>query len=890
MLKIKLFYTIVIGAVLVVLLAFGVYFSTQAWTSYRENQTFKSSLDAAEVLENYEVAVLNEILCKKLLSSKPNAKKRLCLDRTARRKTLENILKRREKSVTEQVEKLSKFNVQSQTQKISNFELFLGKKQLFSQAHTLLEPLSQNATSNVFKKYITAYMQILDKHYVTELENFLVRYYVSKKIPVSTLNVIFWDKIVEASSLSDIDTQALGDVGKTVEKILTSKSFYELSSKIDEMRITILTGQMKTNVKHLDWIKLLDSKSKALDRMKTQIKHSADAMIVKKRDEAFNRLLLYGIVSLMALLALVLFYIKTKREQREINFLLAKLNQISELTPYTTQESKEMYQMLHTMQTKEDAYDYIAQSFHLLNEKLKKATDDATVKSDFIATLSHEIRTPLNGILGFLKLLRDTGVSADQEEFLSLIEGSSGNLIHIVNDILQLSKINADKMEIEAVSFDIFDTVESTVSVFTYQTDQKDIELALFIDPFLSEYFLGDATKISQILTNLIGNAVKFTQPYGKISVFVQKIYSNDTEVSVKFAVYDNGIGLSEEQIEKIFNPYTQASASTGKNFGGTGLGLTISRKMVELMGGKLEVESDQDRGTTFFFTLTLKKDHSKTVKPHPKFENVTVGLALPVRSIKRQLDTNLEIYLRHFGAQFKIYYYDELFGDDVWVELPDIMVFDHHYARLSGELEQCASIECKSVLLTNSTLQDRLNRERHHFTDIIYTPITLHKAIRILNDIRLETPLPKKKVSKLEHVDTFEGLHVLVADDNMINRKLIKIIFEKLGVDVTLSENGQEAFDTYRANKYDIIFMDIQMPVLDGVEATQKILAYEKENHLEHTPIIALTANVAVGDKERYVSKGMDDYATKPVNTEILKGMILKHCYDAPSSEDKEK
>ncbi|MBA1419930.1 MAG: response regulator [Epsilonproteobacteria bacterium] len=704
-------------------------------------------------------------------------------------------------------------------------------------------------------------------------------YYVSKHIPVSTLNVIYWDKIVDASSLSGIHYENLGEVGSKLETIATSEILYKILSKIDDMRITVLTDNMDPKVQYLDWINALEGKSHALDRMKKSVKNALYSINKVQMEDAFWEFIIALMMSVVSIFALIMLYKQVKKENSENKSLLGVLNKIATLSPYTPRESEVMHQMLDKIESKEDTYAYIFSSFQLLNEKVKQANGTATSKSDFLATLSHEIRTPLNGIIGFSKLLRDMGSTPDQEEFLSLIEGSSHNLIAIVNDILELSKINADKMEIENISFDIFNTVESTVSVFTYQTDQKDIELALFIDPFLSHYFLGDATKISQILTNLVGNAVKFTNPYGKINIFVQNIYNDDNEAKIKFAVHDNGIGLSEEQIEKIFNPYSQATTSTGKNFGGTGLGLNISRKMVELMGGKLEVKSSVNKGATFFFTLTLKKDKEKVLKPYPHFEDVTVGLALPVKSIKRQLDTNLEIYLRHLGAKFKIYYYEELFEDDVWVELPDIMIFDHHYARLSGELEQCASIDCKSVLLTNGTLHSRVNPEEHRFTDVIYTPITLHKSVRILNDIKRELPVPQKKVKKLENLDSIQGLNALVADDNMINRKLIKIILEKIGLSVTLTENGQEAFDKYKEESYDIIFMDIQMPILDGVESTQKILAYERENGLAHTPIIALTANVGLGDKERYLSEGMDDYATKPLDIETLKRMISKHC-----------
>lgn len=890
MLKTKSFYSIIISIPLLILLVLGFYFSNKSWEKYQETKTLQNTLNHAELLEKYEVSVLNEILCNKIVKQEHSKMTNLCQERISTNTELAKRLAQADDSIKSKVEQIALLKQNKRKKEIGNFEKFLGKKEIHSMASSLLEDIKYTAHTERLKKLLSTYIQLSDKHYATELESFLVTYYVSKHIPVSTLNVIYWDKIVNASSLSDINVKNLGDISQTLEHTLTGEALYKILSQIDDMRIEMLTGAIDRSGKDLNWISTLNEKSRVLEKMKETVKTAIKSINDKEQSSAFKELLFFLFISILSFIALVMLYKQAKKEKHDNALLLKTLNQIANSTPYTHHESDKMHQMLSKAQSNEEIFRYIVNSFQRLAEKTKEAKEEATSKSDFLATLSHEIRTPLNGIIGFSKLLRDIGTTPDQEEFLSLIEGSSNNLIAIVNDVLELSKINADKMEIENVSFDIFNTIESTVSVFTQKTDQKDIEFALFIDPFLSRYCLGDATKISQILTNLVGNAVKFTNAYGKINVFVQNLHHDENTATIKFAVHDDGVGLSEDQIQNIFKPYSQATNSTSKNFGGTGLGLTISRKMVALMGGKLEVESSLKNGATFFFSLTLQKDKTKQSKPYPHFDNVSVGLALPVRSIQRQLDANLEVYLRHLGAKFKIYYYEELFENDVWVDLPDIMIFDHHYARLSGELEQCASIECKSVLLTNGILHSRVNPDKHHFTDIIYTPITMHKVIRILNDIKRETPIVKKKVKKLESVDSFNGLHVLVADDNMINRKLINIILEKVGTKVTLTENGQEAFDKYKEEDFDIIFMDIQMPVLDGVEATQKILQYERENGLAHTPIIALTANVAVGDKERYLSEGMDDYATKPLDIETLKHMIHRHCLVTVSSEDKEK
>ena len=596
------------------------------------------------------------------------------------------------------------------------------------------------------------------------------------------------------------------------------------------------------------------------------------------QDHAYSDLwslvLFLGMTVLSLFSMCYLFYTHRKEESKD-RLLVKVLNRINDLSVNVLNVDD----LLVNIKQREDIYSYIDECFHLLHQKGKRIEDEAKSKSDFLSTISHEIRTPLNGIIGFTKLLKALDATEDQKEFLALIEKSSHNLITIVNDILDLSKMNAEKMEIEYTSFNIFELIELTVAPFAQQADQKDIELGLFVDLTLPPYVMGDPTKLSQILINLIGNAIKFTDAYGKINLSVKCVNNADDEMEIRFSVEDEGIGLTDEQKNSIFEAYGQASISTSRKYGGTGLGLTISRKMVHLLGGELEVESIKDEGATFFFTLTFKKDVEKVFKGYPDFSNVSVGLALPVKSIKRQLDANLEAYIRYLGADFSLYYYEELFESDKPIFLPDIMIFDHHYARLPGELEQCSLVECKSVLLSNGSLISRINSEQHHFSDVILTPVSLVKTIRILNNTRDEEQEKIATFSISEEIRLFQGLHALVADDNAINCKLIRVILEQLGLDVTVVFNGKEAFEMYKENKYDILFMDIQMPVMDGLEANRNILQYEYEHKLKHVPIVALTANTSLEDKEKYLAEDMDGYATKPFDIDVLKRIIADHC-----------
>jgi len=890
---------------LILLLGLSGYLAVETFAKYRINKTINNIFENVNILHDYEKEILDEALCMTLVSDTNESDKtsNICKERSTQSSASLKEIKEVDINVAQQEQKILLLKDNILKSNMENIELILGNPNDDFSVKSYLEKSNIDINDNKDKELLQLYVSLSKVSYATELESFLLTYYLTKKIPIPISNIIFWDKLVEASYLPDFESEI--DNIALKEKLLKLSSdhkFTELTTKIDDMRISILSGNMLYDSKNGEWITLLENKQTSINSMRSIVYTELLNGSKYKTAKILWELLVYVALLLLALLALFYTYAKIKNEKNENLALINVLHKINALTAYGSTESDVMHKLLEGAKSKEDIFAYIYSSFQVVHDKSKKVEDDIESKSLFLSTLSHEIRTPLNGIIGFSKLLKEMGVTVDQEEFLSLIEGSSHKLIMIVNDILDLSKIDADKMSIENTSFDIFEMIESTVAIFIHETDQKDIELGVFIDPFLPRYFFGDATKLSQILINLIGNAIKFTEPYGKINIFVQSLENKEDKSQIKFAVNDTGIGLSEEQISDIFNAFSQATKNTGNAYGGTGLGLTISRKMVELMGGKLDVKSKPNQGASFYFTLTLQKDNEKTYVEYPDFTGLSVGMALPVKNIKRQLDTNIEVYMRHLGAEFSIHYYEDLFEGMGFINLPDIMIFDHHYARLSGELEQCASLDCKTVLLTNGLLRSRINPEEHHFDDVVLTPMSIRKCIRILNTEKIEKSIEEymeepteavvyeTQTKIFENVESFSDLRVLVADDNLINRKLIKIILEKLGLNVTLVANGQEACEEYQLASYDIIFMDIEMPVMNGVDATHCILEYENKSGLTHVPIIALTANVATGDKERYIAEGMDDYTTKPVEIDMIKSIISKYCNPDDTSKDKDK
>jgi signal transduction histidine kinase/CheY-like chemotaxis protein len=422
------------------------------------------------------------------------------------------------------------------------------------------------------------------------------------------------------------------------------------------------------------------------------------------------------------------------------------------------------------LDTQED-YRLLEKKFKSISEKADKLEHEKKTTEMFLASMSHEIRTPLNGIIGLTEVLDDTPLTEEQKEFVSMIRESSNNLRVIVNDVLDVSKMNAGKMELESIAFDLSTKIAASVGIFTPQIKEKGIHLNVFIDPKIPTQVIGDPTRLSQVIINLLSNALKFTDKDGKIDVSAEFIRQENDDVTFKLSVSDSGIGLSREQQEKIFEAYSQATASTTRKSGGTGLGLTISSKIINSMGGKLEVESEEGKGATFFFVITMKEAAKPAVE---------------------------EVAAKKEKAKKEV----------------------------------------------------------------------------------VEKEKAEKEVVEVPAVKTFDDLQVLVAEDNPINQKLIKVILERLGVQVTLTSNGQEAYEARINGAYDMIFMDIQMPVMGGVESTHLILEYEKEQGEEHIPIIALTANALPGDREKYIAEGMDDYATKPLEVKALETLMAHYCH----------
>ncbi len=514
-------------------------------------------------------------------------------------------------------------------------------------------------------------------------------------------------------------------------------------------------------------------------------------------------------------------------------------------------------------------------------EFLSKTIQDSNKAKDlFLASMSHEIRTPLSGIVGFTELLKSTNLTADQKEFVDVIEDSSDNLLVIVNDILDLSKIQADKMEVESIPFKCREKFESSIEPHAIKASQKNIDFSLYIDPSIPDQLLGDSTKITQILTNLISNAIKFTKDGGDVDVHIENISQSNETALIRFAVKDTGIGISAEEQQKIFNDFTQAQVSTSRQFGGTGLGLAISSRLVKLMGGELRLESSLGEGSQFYFDLELPI-HSRAADIK---KEINAGLVITNNALK-QSDRNLKAYIDYLGGNL-------IFLSEHNIEtgmLPEIIFVDQKLTENYALMSKLEISNRHIVVIANGGYKPK---ETANICSII-KPVNLTKLLSIIDKTKLTQVITNDHIDTVKTLDTapinrdFEGKTALVIEDNLINQKLIDNVLSALGFTVTLANNGKEGLETRMVGNFDVIFMDVQMPIMDGLTATKEILSFEARNQKKHIPIIALTANATDTDESRCLDAGMDAYIPKPIGTDKIKKTLTSLLTDAPTRDN---
>ncbi|MBM3628027.1 MAG: response regulator [Alphaproteobacteria bacterium] len=533
-----------------------------------------------------------------------------------------------------------------------------------------------------------------------------------------------------------------------------------------------------------------------------------------------------------------------------------------------------------------------------IDEERARATRANSSKTDFLATVSHEIRTPMNGIIGMNALLLETPLGDEQRQFAEAVRESAESLLALVNDVLDVAKLESGRIDIETIDFGLADVVESAIELLAPRAHRKGLDLGVYIHPAAQLDLRGDPTRLRQVLLNLVSNAIKFTE-LGSIEVDVRAHRGEQGKVKLRVAVTDTGIGIPAEAHGRIFEKFAQADSSITRRYGGTGLGLSICRQFVEMLGGEIGVESEPERGSTFWFTLPMELA-SRAVPDRAAALRALAGLrALVVddaemnrRILRRQLEA---LGLRVSEAVDALEAIASLEAERF-----DLVIVDEQVAARPGRggldrLREAARAHAPRMVLASSIgalrPQGGDGDPRRGCDAILGKPVRLHSVRECLARLFADAsdagapsaparPAPGAAAAARAPVD---GARLLVAEDNRVNQSLMRAVLEREGFAVDIASTGAEVVEMARRQRYDAILMDVQMPAMNGVEATARIREIGGEQ--ARVPVVALTANAMPGAREHYLSMGMDDYIAKPINRTEVMAILRRLIVAAPAS-----
>jgi len=874
---------------LLILLVTSAYFGYKSWESYKIHSKLKIQLTNTKLLQSLEHSILNEVVCVATMGQHKNLMAKVCdPTKSTTDVVMHQILQQKDDSSLYDLERVvlnTRNSIEDSgtivVEKLVNGDL---DKELNTFVKKYTNHIKEYSNGMEKKEYIRYFADISHISYATESEKAFVSYYLSLKKPVSEKNLIYWDKTVSGSMIPEFSNSKISTLHNDIYNIIKDENFQTTLRGIDDIRLDFMShasiGNYDANVAL--WVSLLNQKQKVLSNIENMLLGHISENVSKELKQ-HKMITIWALVAfLLTLLGLLLFlknWGKGGSHKNELNNLLNKIASLSsEYKSIEVGNNPNSYKM---------AYENIGTSYEMLYEKANTYELENRTNNIFLNNLTYDVQTPLNVISGYTKLLKETSLDMDQNEYISVIQNSYEDLDSLLDKMSSENNILTNKkLEIENNSFDLVKKMESAVETFSVKADQKDILLSAYVDPLLSYNVKGDSIKLSKIMSNMIDNAIKSSKAYDSINITIEQVHKNKNQISVRFSIKDQSVGYNEDELSRIIEALDQIeSVESLGNINVDIKNLSISSKIIKRMGGKLELVSKKGDGVEYYFSLSFEyEDMESDVGLYPTFNGMEVGLALPSKDIKRHVDKILEKYVRQLGAELIIYDYETLFVKSNEKELPSLMFVYHHYARLEGELDAFFKLPTKIALLTSASLRSRIDIGRYNFSSIVFTPIVMSKVVKIF----LESKVVKPAISTIpleneSQNNSFENIHALVVEDNEISQKLTTGILNKLGIRTSVAYNGSEAFDLRRENDFSIIFMDIEMPIMDGLEATTKILYYEGINQFPHVPIIAVSPDIDENAKEKYLKGGMDDYISKPIEAEVIFALIQKYCIDLP-------
>jgi len=894
---------------LIILFIFSTLFLYISYEQYNKAITFESRLNTTEVLNNLSIAVAKErgLSATFIASDGAIAKERLKNQRLAVNDAMKKFhvfyqihgTNNRIKKVITLLNQIS--DVRKKVDSLNNIDFnrifFRYYSEVNAQILQELQTISEIATNteivNLSSGLISTYKDI---EYSGQERGFVSKV-LSQYVPFTEKDLDIWIGLFSKSNTFDYNVLRDGSAKLEIISIYTKRDNKKLLSEIKQAKAELILAAQSGEylIDPTLWFNLITKKITLLNNSSKAIKNSLNTEMKLYYNETLGQLIAAGAVWTISLILMFIGFLLSgqfKKNVKGLENIFAKVGDLAE-----TSESVDF----NTASGMNSAYGIIDQAIENIAKEKANAESANAAKSIFLANMSHEIRTPLNGIIGFTELLKNTDLNDEKREFVDVIEKSSENLLDIINNILDLSKVESNKIEIDEILFSPLEEFENAVEVYGPKAAEKNIHLSFFIDPKLNNYLKGDSTKVKEVMINLMSNAVKFTPINGDVTAEIRRIENAPAgKAKVLFSVQDSGIGISSDKKKDIFDAFSQADSTITRKYGGTGLGLTISSKYISLMGGELKVDSVEGKGSRFYFIIEFDESPSGDVEYQDKFNEFNCALLTSEGNAKTHTQF-MHDYLKYFGSNIK--YYEEFTGlrNLIYKSGVNIIIADFDLLD-EKELEEYKKIRLPVILVLKASNQSKFSEFNTEYITPVYEPINVTKLTKALEQNRgllpklkpfyEESEYKKVEIKKPTPSKPLFGkmfnANALVAEDNEINQKLIRRTLEGLGLTITIASNGKIALDERIKNNYDVVFMDIAMPIMDGVESTHKMLLYEKENNIPHIPIIAVTANALKGDRERFMKEGLDEYVTKPIKKESILSVLNMFLQDKIMVENK--